>query len=391
MCSRQLASDGGPRRFAAMRTTASFRIFADGPGERAVSRARWLAREGRYADAERAYRDVIATQPDLKAGWAEYFELLRGQGRAADGLTVAHAAEAQFPRSGFPLALAGAALIDLGRFRPALAALERAVELEPDLALVWHELGVAAHRLGDPNRALLALDRAFALEPHTDTLRLRGRILREAGRYAAAEVAFEAAAEAAEHHEQRSEAQREAAATRRYAFYAPLRPDDLTPAQQWFADTGTVVLTPRPGPLPPTDDVLVTAFGQLAHDRGWRFGQVVPIGPDRPCWATLAATVDAPLVGVNALAPEAIPLVVTARCVPTDHAWAVAAATVQEANAGLLLVCEHPANSAATLEADVVGVLTDAGQRRSRTPDSAHAVSEAQHPGARCAGRRLHR
>ena len=33
--------------------------------------------------------------------------------------------------------------------------------------------------------------------------------------------------------------------------------------------------------------------------------------------------------------------------------------------------------------------LTDAGQRRSRMPQPAHALAVAQHPGARLAGRRL--
>src|SRR3989475_6500643 len=115
---------------------------------------------------------------------------------------VAEGAAAQFGESAFALTLKGAALTELGRYREALAVLDRAVESDPDLALVWHELGYAAYRLGDGNRALLALDRAFALEPHTETLRLRGRILRDAGRYQAAEAAFEGAAQAAEHGEQ---------------------------------------------------------------------------------------------------------------------------------------------------------------------------------------------
>ena len=59
------------------------------------------------------------------------------------------------------------------------------------------------------------------------------------------------------------------------------------------------------------------------------------------------------------------------------------------AETGLVFVLEHPAESASTAAADVVGVLTDAGVRRARMPDVAHAVSEAQHPAARCAGRRL--
>src|SRR5712692_617281 len=210
-----------------MRTTASFELFPDAPSERAIARARYLVREGRAADAEQAYRDVLAEHPDLKSGWAECFELLRDQGRREDALRLAEGARAQFGDQAFALALKGAALIELERYREALATLE---------------LGFAAFRLGDKNRALLALDRAFALEPHTETLRLRGRILRDAGRYQAAEVAFEGAAQAAEHADQRTGAEREIAVTQRYAFYAPRRPDELAPAERWFAETGAVVL-----------------------------------------------------------------------------------------------------------------------------------------------------
>src|SRR5919106_939329 len=163
-----------------MRTTASFELFPDAPSERVMARARYLAREGRIGDAEKAYREILAAHPDLKACWAECFELLRGQGRIEDALRLAEGARAQFGDSAFPLALKGAALIELARYREALGTLEEAVEIDPDLALVWHELGYAAFRLGDGNRALLALDRAFALEPHTETLHLRGRILRDA-------------------------------------------------------------------------------------------------------------------------------------------------------------------------------------------------------------------
>ena len=262
-----------------MRTTASYDLFPDAPSERAMARARWLAREGRVADAEDAYRGVLATHPDLKPCWAEYFELLRRSGRRDDALQLAGRALAQFGATGFALALEGAALMELERIPDALASLERAAEADPDLALVWHELGVAAWKLGDGNRALLALDRAFALEPHTETLRLRGRILRAAGRYPAAEVAFEGAAQAAEHPEQREEAEREILATRRYAFYAPRRPDQLAPAEEWFAQTGVAVLAPDPGPVAPSDDTLVATLLEVAGDRGWQVGQIVVVGP----------------------------------------------------------------------------------------------------------------
>src|SRR5207245_268931 len=302
-----------------------------------------------------AYREVLATHPDLKPCWAEYFELLRSAGRPEDALRLAEEATAQLGEGAFPLALKGAALIELARFPDALAGLERAVAADPGRALVWHELGYAAYRLGDPNRALLALDRAFALEPHTETLKLRGRILREAGRYAAAEVAFEAAAQAAEHREQREEAEREILATRRYAFWAPRRPDDLQPAERWFAETGAVVLAPVPGPVPPSDEALAKALG-------------------------------APLVGRDGVDPPAVPLVAALRPLAPEAGWSALTTAITEAGAGLVFVLEHPAETPSAVGADVIGVLTDAGQRRSRMPQPRARPAGARPPRSRPAG-----
>jgi len=54
---------------------------------------------------------------------------------------------------------------------------------------------------------------------------------------------------------------------------------------------------------------------------------------------------------------------------------------------GLAFVLEHPAETPAA--ADLVGVLTDGGVRRSLGAHVAHTLAEAQHPAARLAGRRL--
>lgn len=339
------------------------------------------------AEAEQAYRAVLSEHPDLKSGWAECFELLRSQGRREDALRLAEGARAQFGDSAFALALKGAALIELERYREALGALEQAVELDPDLALVWHELGYAAFRLGDRNRALLALDRAFALEPHTETLTLRGRILRDAGRYQAAEVAYEGAAQAAEHAEQRRSAEREIAATRRYAFYAPRRPDELTPTERWFAETGTVVLASEPAGEAPDDATLGAAFLDLARDSGWRFGQVVTFGPALPVWRSIADALRVPLVTRKGFDPGTCPLVVAQCAQPADTAWTTITGAVAEQETGLVFVLEQ--SERARVEADVIGVLVDGGGRRHRRVNVAHALSEAQHPAGRMAGRRL--
>jgi len=372
-----------------MRTTASYDLFPDARSERALARARWLAREGRVRDAQSAYDELLTAKPELKPAWAEYFELLRMSGRSAEALQLADRARAAFGDTGFAYTLRGAALTELGRYPEALAELERAVEVDPDLALVWHELGYAAYKLGDKSRALLALDRAFALEPHTDTLKLRGQILRDAGRYQAAEVAFEGAAQAAEHAEQRADAEREIAATRRYGGYSPRRPEDLTPAERWFADTGSVVLASTPGPVAPSDGTIVATFAEVAANCDWHFGQVILLGPEFPAVNDLAYRLGAPLVTPAALDEAVCPLIVGLRPLVADRTWNGLVSKLASAGMGLVFAMEHPADSAATVSTDVVGVLTDQGARRDRAPNPAQAISEAQRPGARLAGRRL--
>jgi len=372
-----------------MRTTASYDLFPDARSERALARARWLAREGRTREAQSAYDDLLTSKPELKACWAEYFELLRSTGRAAEALELADRARAAFGETGFALTLRGAALTEMGRYADALAELERAVEADPDLALVWHELGYAAYKLGDRNRALLALDRAFALEPHTDTLKLRGLILRDAGRYQAAEVAFEGAAEAAEHDEQRSDAAREIAVTHRYGSYGNRRPEDLTPAERWFADTGSIVLAPTPGPVAPSDETLVATFVEVAANSGWSFGQVILLGPEFPAIQELAERLGAPLVTPALLEPAANPLIVGLRPLTADRTWTAMAARLASEQTGLVLALEHPAENPAAVSADVIGVLADAGKRRPQAPNPLLAASLSQHPGSRLLGRRL--
>ncbi len=372
-----------------MRTTASYDLFPDAHSERALARARWLAREGRMTDAQTAYDELLTTKPELKACWAEYFELLRAGGLKAEALNLADRARAVFGDTGFSYTLRGAALTELGRYPEALAELERAVEADPDLALVWHELGYAAYKIGDRNRALLALDRAFALEPHTDTLRLRGQVLRDAGRYQAAEVAFEGAAQAAEHAEQKQDAEREISATRRYAAYAPRRPEDLSPSERWFADTGAVLLATTPGPVAPSDETLVATFAEVAANAGWHFGQVILLGPEFPACHDLADRLGAPLVTPPALDPAVCPLIVALRPLPTDRTWSGIVRRLADQSIGLVLTMEHPAEEWTGTTADVVGVLTDGGQRRERAPNPAQALSEAQNPGSRLAARRL--
>src|SRR5262245_27509663 len=186
-----------------MHSTDQFRVFSGAPVDRLLSRPRRLLQESRMEEAEAAYQALLATHADLKQTWVEYFALLRHAQRHDEALALSERAAAQFGDDALPSALKGAALVELGRYREGLTALDEAARLDPDLGLVWHEAGYAAFRIGELSRALMALDRAFALEPHGGTLHLRGQVLRQAGRYLAAEVAFEGAAQAAEFPAQR--------------------------------------------------------------------------------------------------------------------------------------------------------------------------------------------
>src|SRR5207249_800149 len=114
------------------------------------------------------------------------------------------------------------------------------------------------------------------------------------------------------------------------------------------------------------------------------------LDPSLPIWADLADRLGAPLAGPAAFDAAVCPLVVGADALPTDGTWTGLAAAISAEGAGLVFVLEHAAEMApGAVGPDVIGVLTDAGQRRMRAPNPAHALSEAQHPGARLAGRRL--
>jgi tetratricopeptide (TPR) repeat protein len=270
--------------------------------------------------------------------------------------------------------------VELGRFREGLAALDDAARQNPDLGMVWHEAGYAAWRLGELSRALMALDRAFALEPHGGTLHLRGKVLRQAGRYLAAEVSFEGAAQAAEFAIQREAAEQEIRITRRYAAFHGSKPDTLPPLRRWFADTGSAPLTGHTGD-PATDEQIVEAFACLTRDLEWHFSVLVALDTWEG-WHNLAARLDVSVTTALPPDPNAIPLVAVRD--PTDRPlWEIQARAPAERGRGASLALRQPAG---LTPADVVGYLAEVPLHGVDLPFATEAV---QHPEASLHGRVL--
>ena len=359
-----------------MRSTAQYRLFTTEPGARRLARARALMHEGRPEESELAYRAALTEDPTDRTAWTELFELFRSRGRWEDALSTAEHAAAQFPGEAFPLAIVGAGHVELGHWVEGLDWIQKAIALDPDLALAWHEAGYAAWKAGEHGQALMAVDRAFALDPHGSTLDLRGRILRDAGRYLAAEVAFTGAAEAAEFNDQRRNAERQIATTRRYAAYHGHRPSALPVHRRWFAESGAAVLTAAGGEPPPNDGQLINAFIEIAEEEGWRFTRIVT-GDDWHGWTPLHRLLTAESKGD-------IPLSVAKSPVDACQTCRDIRGTIADTGRGLSFVLSTPYGLEAPV--DVVGRVGENGGGRIDIPG---ALEMVRHPEGRLAGRVL--
>jgi hypothetical protein len=91
-----------------------------------------------------------------------------------------------------------------------------------------------------------------------------------------------------------------------------------------------------------------------------------------------------------ALDPAVCPLIVGLRPLSADRTWNGIVSKLTSQSIGLVFALEHPSEAeGGDVTTDVIGVLTDAGQRRERAPNPAQALADAHSPGARLASRRL--
>jgi tetratricopeptide (TPR) repeat protein len=116
-----------------------------------------------YADAIRAFRDVVREQPTNAAAWSYYGIALAHLEKAFEAeaaLSRAIALAPQNPDAWFHLGVARSLREEWGQ---AVTAYRRAVALAPTDLVAWHRLGVALAESGDEVAAEAAFERALVI------------------------------------------------------------------------------------------------------------------------------------------------------------------------------------------------------------------------------------
>jgi predicted O-linked N-acetylglucosamine transferase (SPINDLY family) len=140
-------------------------------------------RQGRLAEAERLYMQILAADPAAFAPRQMLGVLRAQQNRLPEALEMLGQALKINPRDVRALVNYGNVLNLLGRFEEAIASYDRALALGAD-AETWNNRGNALQSLGRPLEALASHDQALALGPNdVKSLYERGCVLNELGRF----------------------------------------------------------------------------------------------------------------------------------------------------------------------------------------------------------------
>ena len=145
------------------------------------------AQAGRPAAALQRLDRLVALKPDNAEAWANRGAILRTLNRPADALSFFERAAALNPGQAGVWASRGNVLRDLGRLNEAVASYDKAAALGPGDAALWSNRGSILHALNRLDEALASCDEALALKPgFAEAWSNRGNALRDLGRIAAA-------------------------------------------------------------------------------------------------------------------------------------------------------------------------------------------------------------
>lgn len=151
---------------------------------------------GRYAEAEKVFRDLAVAEDPLPTGYIGLAQVLLRTGHAEEAATVLADAEKKLGRKFLISYFRGLALARAAKPTEALAAFQQAVLLDPNNAEAHLNLGKSQFTLGHVNEAIAELQEALRLDPaDPQAKRLLSQAYRRAGDAKNAEKYAEASSE----------------------------------------------------------------------------------------------------------------------------------------------------------------------------------------------------
>lgn len=152
------------------------------------------AQQGHNNEAHDLLAPVVAANPCDPLALANFGNVLRALGRHDEALQKLDAAVALSPRDPQGWCNRGNVLQDMGRFEEALADYGRALSLRPDFLLALNNRGNSLVKLGRYTEALASYERALSLEPNFPEIQVhRADALQRLCRYEEAIASYDRA------------------------------------------------------------------------------------------------------------------------------------------------------------------------------------------------------
>ena len=143
-----------------------------------LDQARAQHRQGKLAEAEALYRQVLAQAPETVGAWIDHGVTLQGLGRLREALASYDQAVRRIPGHAVAWYNRALVLLDLNQHAQALESFDKVLAREPRHANAWRGRARAFFALGRSNEALESLDQALDVAPgHLDTMYQRAAIL----------------------------------------------------------------------------------------------------------------------------------------------------------------------------------------------------------------------
>jgi tetratricopeptide (TPR) repeat protein len=150
-----------------------------------------LHAQGKLAEAERAYAEILRRQPRNFQALHLLGVVALQQGQTERGIDLLRQALKLEPRQPLAHRDLGNAMQQLERFEEALASYDKSLALKPDLADAHNNRGIALAALKRPDDALASYSRAIALKPdYAQAYNNRGTVLSDQKRSAEALADF---------------------------------------------------------------------------------------------------------------------------------------------------------------------------------------------------------